>query len=35
MNRAFGQIIKIFDRLERSLRLSPSRALCGSKKEDS
>jgi len=35
MNRAFGQMIQIFDRLERSLRLSPSRALSGSKKGDS
>lgn len=27
LNRAFGRILQIFDRLEKSLRLSPSRAF--------
>lgn len=33
MNRTFRQMIQVFDRLERSLRVRPSRALSDVKKE--
>lgn len=35
LNRTFGQIVQIFDRLEKSLRLSPARVLSPSKTEES